>query len=203
MSLVVGNFGNDIIFLRDRADTFVDLKKRPLWIWNADAVLRRQMELMGMHMVPAAIEQLSPLYDDSKIDGMFVIPTAALAFQWTTRAKYFIELRSSMLAGCVAMAQRSFDQLTFEQQQALKTATAKFAVRFEELGKREDALLLGGTLERQGVHKLPASEGLRSAFIEAAGAARGQLEDAVIPSSLVKESLDVLSTYRAAHRKPH
>jgi TRAP-type transport system periplasmic protein len=202
VSLVIGNFGNDIIFLRERADSFAELKKRPLWIWNADAVLRRQMDLMGMHMVPAAIDELSPLYDAGKIDGMFVIPTAALAFQWTTRAKFFIDLRSSMLAGCMTLSQKSFDQLTFEQQQALRTATAKFALRFEELGKREDALLLGGTLERQGVHKLPASEGLRSAFIEAASAARGHLEDAVIPSSLVKESLDLLSTYRAAHRKP-
>jgi len=201
ISLVIGNFGNDIIFLRDRADTFAEVKKRPLWIWNADAVLRRQMDLMGMHMVPAAIDQLSALYDGGKIDGMFVIPTAALAFQWTTRAKYFIDLRSSMLAGCMTLSQKSFDQLTFEQQQALKSATAKFALRFEDLGKREDALLLGGTLERQGVHKLPASEGLRSAFIEAASAARSHIEDAVIPSSLVKESLDVLSTYRAAHRK--
>jgi TRAP-type C4-dicarboxylate transport system substrate-binding protein len=141
------------------------------------------------------------MYDGAKIDGMFVIPSAALAFQWTTRAKYFIDLRSSMLAGCMTVAQKSFDQLTFEQQQALRTATAKFAIRFEEIGKREDALLLGGTLERQGVHKLPASEGLRSAFIEAASAARGHLEDAIIPSSLVKESLDLLSTYRAAHRR--
>jgi hypothetical protein len=84
----------------------------------------------------------------------------------------------------------------------LIASAAKFAVRFEDLGKREDALLLGGMLEKQGVKKLPASEGLRAAFIEAAGAARGQLDDKVIPTSLVKQSLDVLATYRAAHRKP-
>ena len=203
VSLVIGNFGNDIIFLRDRADNFAELRKRPMWIWNAETVLRRQMKLMGLEMVPAAIDQLTPLYDSNKIDGMFVIPTAALAFQWTTRAKYFIDLRSSMLAGCLTMSQKSFDQLSFDQQQALKSAAAKFVVRFEDLGKREDALLLGGTLERQGVHKLPASEGLRTAFIEAASAARAHLEDKIIPSSLVKESLDVVSTYRAAHRKGH
>jgi TRAP-type transport system periplasmic protein len=201
VSLVIGNFGNDIIFLRDRVDSFADLRKRPMWIWSAETVLRRQMDLMGLHMVPAPIDQLSPLYDGGKIDGMFVIPTAALAFQWTTRARYFIDLRSSMLAGCITVSQKSYDQLSFEQQQVLKAATAKFALRFEDLGKREDAILLGGTLERQGVHKLQTSEALRSAFIEAAAAARGQLEDKVIPSSLVKESLDLLATYRAAHRK--
>ena len=201
VNLVVGDFGNDIMFLRDRVDSFAELKKRPLWIWNADGVLRRQMEIMGMHMVPAPIEQLTPMYDGGQIDGMFVIPTAALAFQWTTRARYFIELRSSMLAGCMALSQKSYDQLSFEQQQVLLSAAAKFGVRFEDLGKREDALLLGGMLEKQGVHKLVTSEALRAAFLEAAGVARGQLEDKVIPSSLVKEALDLLGTYRAARRR--
>jgi TRAP-type C4-dicarboxylate transport system substrate-binding protein len=202
IALVIGNFGNDIIFLRDRVDSFADLRKRPMWIWNAETVLKRQMELMGMHMVPAAVDQLSPLYDDGKIDGMFVIPTAALAFQWTTRAKYFIDVRGSMLAGCMTVSQKAYDQLSFQDQQALVAAAAKFALRFEDLGKREDALLLGGMLERQGVHKLATSEGLRAAFIEAASVARGKLDDSVIPSKLIKESLDVLAAYRAARRHP-
>ncbi|MCU1281065.1 MAG: TRAP-type C4-dicarboxylate transporter, periplasmic component [bacterium] len=202
VSLVIGNFGNDIMFLRDRVANFEELRRRPMWIWNADLVLRRQMALMGLNMVPAPIDQLTSMYDGARIDGMFVIPTAALAFQWTTRAKYFIELRSSMLAGCMAVSQKAYDSLTFEQQQSLVGSSAKFAVRFEELGKREDAMLLGGALERQGVRKLPTSEGLRAAFIEAASTARGKLDDKTIPSSLVKESLDLLATYRATHRKP-
>ena len=201
--LVLGDFGNDIVFLRDRIDSFAELKKHPLWVWNADNVVRRQMQLMGMNTVPGAIEQLTAMYDANQIDAFFVIPTAALAFQWTTRARYFIDLRSSMLAGCMTVTQKSYDQLSFDQQQALTTAAAKFRVRFEDLGKREDALLLGGMLEKQGVHKLPASEGLRNAFIEAASAARAQLDDKIVPSGLVKEAIDLLSTYRAAHRHGH
>ncbi len=200
VALVVGDFGNDIVFLRDRVDSFAELQKRQIWMWSADTVLRRQFELMGMRTVAAAIEQLSPLYDTKQIDGFFVIPTAALAFQWTTRAKYFIDLRSSMLPGCMTVAQKSYDQLSFEQQQVLRSAAAKFALRFEDLGRREDALLLGGMLEKQGVKRLPASEALRSGFIEAAAAARNKLDDKTIPTSLVKEALEVVSTFRAAHR---
>jgi TRAP-type C4-dicarboxylate transport system substrate-binding protein len=158
---------------------------------------------MGLHMVPAPIDQLSPMYDSGKIDGMFVIPTAALAFQWTTRAKYFIEVRGSMLAGCMAVSQKAYDQLELTDQQTLVSAAAKFAARFEELGKREDALLLGGMLEKQGVHRLASSEALRTAFIDAAAVARTKLDDSVISTRLLKESLDLLGTYRAAKRKPH
>ncbi|HEY2747605.1 MAG TPA: TRAP transporter substrate-binding protein DctP [Polyangia bacterium] len=202
VALALGNFGNDIIFLRDRVDSFAELRKRPLWIWDAETVLKRQMQLMGLRMMPAPIDQLTPMYDAAKIDGMFVLPTAALAFQWTTRAKYFIEVRGSMLAGCMVIAQRAFDQLDLSDQQSLLAAGSRFGARFEELGKREDALLLGGMLEKQGVHRLSGSEGLRSAFLEAASAARAQLDDSVIPSQLLKESLDLLATYRAARRKP-
>jgi TRAP-type C4-dicarboxylate transport system substrate-binding protein len=110
VSLVVGNFGNDVIFLRRRVDNFAELKKTPMWIWDADVLLRKQMTTMGLTMVPASVDQLAGMYDAGQIDGMFVIPTAALAFQWATRAHYFIELRGSALAGCVTVSLR-FTQL--------------------------------------------------------------------------------------------
>src|SRR4051794_16258891 len=81
--MVIGDFGNDILLLRHKVDSFPDLQKTKMWIWNADALLRKQMAIMGMSMVPGTIEQLSGMYDEGQIDGMFVTPTAALAFQWT------------------------------------------------------------------------------------------------------------------------
>jgi TRAP-type C4-dicarboxylate transport system substrate-binding protein len=200
VSLVIGNFGNDIIFLRDRVDTFGDLRKRPIWIWNAETVLHKQMQLMGLTMVPGAIDELSNLYDEQKIDGMFVIPTAALAFQWTTRARYWVDLRGSMLAGCLTLSQKTYDALDVSEQQAFAAATAKFAGRFEDLGRREDGLLFGGMLEKQGVKRLAASEALRAAFLDAAATARGQLDEQTIPKSLIKEAIDTIAAYRAAHR---
>ena len=101
----------------------------------------------------------------------------------------------------MAISQKAYDSLSFDEQQALVAAAAKFVVRFEDLGKREDALLLGGMLEKQGVHRLAASDGLRAAFIEAAAAARGKLDDSIIPAKLVTEALDILGTYRAAKKK--
>ncbi len=200
VELVIGNFGNDIILLRDRVESFVELRKRPMWIWNAETVLRRQMALMGLTLVPGGLTELSGLYDGGKIDGMFVIPTAALAFQWTTRARWFVDLRGSMLAGCMTLSQRAYDALDLAQQQALKAAAAKFGVRFEDLGRRDDALLLGGMLEKQGVRRLP-SDALRRSFLDAAEAARNDLDDKTISRALVKEASDVLTELRASRRR--
>ena len=195
--LVIGNFGNDIIFVRHRVDTFAQLRKTRMWMWDADTLLIKQLSAMGMNVVPGKIEALLPMYDAGRIDGMFVIPTAALAFQWTTRARYFVDLQTSMLPGCMVVSQKAFDQLTFEQQQVLTDATARFTIRFEALNRREDALLLGGVLEQQGVHRLVATPALRSAFLQAAARARDQLDEKTLPREWLKEALAILSQYRA------
>jgi TRAP-type C4-dicarboxylate transport system substrate-binding protein len=187
------------MFLRDRVESFADLQKRAIWTWNDDRVLHRQMELMGLHTVPAAIDQLSNMYDAGQIDGMFVIPTAALAFQWTTRARYFIDLRSSMLPGCLVLSQKAYDQLGFEQQQALTAAAARFAIRFEELGRREEGLLLGSMLEKIGVKKLVASASLRSAFLNAATRALATVDEKTLPRELLNQAVAILRQYRAQH----
>ena len=201
-ALVVGNFGNDIIFLRDRVESFAELRKRPMWMWSAETVLKRQMELMGMHMVPAPIEQLTPMYDGAKIDGMFVIPTAALAFQWTTRAKYFIDLRSSMLAGCIAVSQKSYDQLDFDAAAGADGArrpSSRCASRTWASARTRSCSAACWRSKACASFRHP--RGYAAAFIEAAAAARGQLDDKIIPTQLVRESLDLLATYRAAHRR--
>lgn len=197
--LVVGNFGNDIIFMRRRVDLFSELQKTPMWIWSADSLLLKQMELMGMHAVPSTIEDLSPLYDHGQIDGMFVLPTAALAYQWATRAHYFIDLRSSAMAGCLTISQKAYDSLSFEQQRALQTTSGRFGIRFEELGRREDALLMGSTFEKQGVKRLEASAALREAFLVAAASARERLDPALLPRDLLRRAMAILSDYRALH----
>jgi TRAP-type C4-dicarboxylate transport system substrate-binding protein len=197
VSLVVGNFGNDVIFLRRRVDNFRELQKTPMWIWDADVLLRKQMTAMGLTMVPAAVDQLAGMYDAGQIDAMFVIPTAALAFQWATRAHYFIELRGSALAGCVTLSLRAFDSLSFAQQQVLRDAANRFGIRFEELGRREDSLLLGTTLERQGVKRLTASDQLRALFLEAARTARDNLDPRILPAEVLSQAQALLAEFRA------
>ena len=198
--LVVVNLGNDIMFLRHEINTFAQLQKTPMWIWDEDKLLRSQMATMGLTMIPGTLEGLLPMFDAGRIDGMFVIPTAALAFQWTTRARYFIALQGSTLPACLVVTQKAFDQLTLEQQRAVRAASASFAVRFEELGKREDALLLHGLLEKQGVRRLVASEALRSAFLGAAAIGRNHLDDKTLPIETLKQAMSMLAEYREQQR---
>ena len=48
---------------------------------------------------------------DAVWDGFVGVPSAALAFQWWTVARYITDLRTSFLTGCVLVANRAFDRV--------------------------------------------------------------------------------------------
>ncbi len=49
----------------------------------------------------------------------------------------------SFVVGCAMLSQHSFDALSFEPQRAIRTASAKLAWRYDELGREQDDALLG------------------------------------------------------------
>jgi hypothetical protein len=54
-------------------------------------------------------------------------------------------------------------------------------------------------LERQGMHRLPASESLRTAFLAASSDARDRLDEQTLPHELLGKATTILGEYRAAH----
>jgi TRAP-type C4-dicarboxylate transport system substrate-binding protein len=197
--LALGGFGNETVLLREPVSSLAELRKVPIWVWSADELVQEQMRAMGLHIVPADVTQLSAIYDAGKVDAMFVIPAAALAFQWTTRARYFVDLKASYLPGCLVVATRAFDLMTHEQRQVLRAAGAKFAARFEDAGLRDDALLFNGLFEKQGLKRLKASESLRDEFFNVALEAREHIEPRLLPRALLVRALTVLNDYRTEH----
>jgi TRAP-type C4-dicarboxylate transport system substrate-binding protein len=124
-------------------------------------------------------------------------PAAALAFQWSTQAHYFSGLRLGVLAGCLLIANRAFDALPVESQQAIRTAAAKLRNRLEEVAGEQDSELLGTLFARQGLQLVPASSSFRSDYVQASAAARDRLE--LVPRALVERVVHLLGEYRAQH----
>jgi TRAP-type C4-dicarboxylate transport system substrate-binding protein len=199
VELSLAGFGNDVLFLRREVRTLADIRKLVIWVWRVDEIVRAQMTAMGMSLLPGHVDELAALYDSGRIDGMFVIPAAALAFQWTTHARYFLDLRTSYLPGCMAIAQHSFDQLGLAEQQALRDAAAKFARRFEEAGARDEALLVSRLLERQGLKRLAASDSLRAELFSSARESRAGIPAGLVPPALLNRALMILADIRADH----
>jgi len=70
------------------------------------------------------------------------------------------------------VSQHAFDQLGIEQQQSVQAASAKFMVRFGDLGQAQDEALLTTLFERQGLQRVPLSADFLAEFRQSARRAR-------------------------------
>ena len=199
--LAVGGFGTDVVMSRAPIRTMAELRKTRLWIWDIDEVLRLHLPALGMNVVPLPVEEGGHAIGDGRVDGVHALAAAALAFQWSTQLKYFSDLRSSYLSGCMAVSNRAIDRLPHAEQEAIRAAGAKFRVRFEELGGQQVVQLLR-VFRQQGMTQVEVSASFRAEFLEAARAAREKLGDQLVPRKLLAQVQVMLADYRAEHRAP-
>jgi TRAP-type C4-dicarboxylate transport system substrate-binding protein len=198
--LVVTGLGPEVLFSRTPVRTMEDFKRIKLWRWSADEIGIAVSEEMGLKIVGTDVDQASRAYDQHQVDGFLGIPTAALAFQWSTQAKYITDLRVGYLQGCVAITNRALDKLAPEHHRKLRALFAKYDALFQEVGRMQDDALLGGLFQKQGLKPIPPSEALRSEFFEAARGARERTVAKWIPRPLLDRVLNLLADYRAEHR---
>src|SRR5262249_10161997 len=160
-----------VIFSRTPIASLAELRQSRLWIWDLDDVLPRYLDALGVRTIPVALEGAARAYDEGRVDGFIAVPVAALAFQWTTQARYLTPLHVGLLTGCLIVTNRAFDALPLESQKALRVASARTMARLEEISRQqEDALLGGGLLTRHGLRYLELSDRFRTEFLQAAQA---------------------------------
>jgi TRAP-type C4-dicarboxylate transport system substrate-binding protein len=190
VDLGLATFGVEILFSRKPIRSMADLRASKVWIWDLDEALKRQVPAMGMNAVPVPLEEAGKAFEQGRVDGFIGLPTAALAFQWAALARYYTELPVAMMPGCLVVARHTFEQLTIDQQQALRAAAAKFFVRFADLGEHQDQALLSGLFEHQGLQRVALSQSFRSEFNEAAHHAHAE---AGVPLPLLQQVLGWLT----------
>lgn len=194
--------GPDVLFSRKPISDYAQLRATNTWIWDLDDVYKSALVTMGFSVVPSSLQGAYRTFEDGKIDAFLAVPTAALAYQWSAETRYYSDLRTSFLRGCLIVTSRAFDQLPIEGQHAVKQATARVIVRLEEVGREEDDALLGGLFAKQGLKPVPVSESFRSEFYAAARAMREQLGERLVPAPLLQRVLGLLADYRAERRVP-
>ena len=190
-------FGHRVLFSRTPVHSMAELRAGRYWVWDQDEVLRAQLPAMGVHVVALPLEEAARAYEENRIDGFIVIPTAALAFQYSTLARYFTDLQSAYLPGCLAMAEASIDRLQYKQQLQLMDAAAKLRLRVEDIGIRMDEQLLGGNslFQKQGLRFMPMSASFREEWLKEGRAAYRRLAAQLVPSTDARQLLESLEQH--------
>jgi TRAP-type C4-dicarboxylate transport system substrate-binding protein len=197
--LVTSGLGPSVIFSRAPIRSMTDLRGTSLWAWDLMDFEVNAERAMGLNLANKGVLDAGRLYETKSVDGFIAAPAAALAFQWSTQARFLTDLRVHYLTACVVIANRLFDRLPPAQQEAVREAFARGDARFEDLGRRMDDQLLGGLFARHGLVPVPVSETFRSQFFEAARQARERLGERLAPAPLVARVLRMLADYRAEH----
>jgi TRAP-type C4-dicarboxylate transport system substrate-binding protein len=195
--LFTAGLGPTIVFSRTPVRSMADLRAMKLWRWDLDQWGVVASRAMGMPVQAGSLDDAARLYDDGRVDGFTTMPSAALAFQWSTQARYITPLPVGYVQGCLLVANRAWDRLSGKQREVVMAAGAKCAHRFEEVGRAQDAQLMGGLFEKQGLKTVPLSPALRAQYFEAARAAREKLGEKLLPRALLDQVMRLLADYRA------
>ncbi len=197
--LATTGLGPSIFLLRTPVRSFSEMKKLRIWRWSADENGVAAARAMGLTIVPLPVHDAAGAYDRGQLDGFIGIPAAALAFQWSTQARFLVDLRPDYLWGCVLVAERSFARLPLEYQAIVREAAARVRERFEDVGRRVDEQLLGGLFQKQGVKLVPVNDQFRAEFFAAARQARERAADRFVSKELLARIQAMLADYRAEH----
>jgi TRAP-type C4-dicarboxylate transport system substrate-binding protein len=175
-----------------------DLRKLRFWVWDRDDVLRYELEKFGANMLALPVADALRAYDEHKIDGFIAPASVALAFQWSAAARYVTDLRLDYITACVMVSDRSFDPLPASEREVIRTAANKLAVRFSDIGLRQDAMLLDGLFKRQGVTTVPVDPSFSTEFFELARATREKLDAKLVSPVLLARVLAILADLRGS-----
>jgi TRAP-type C4-dicarboxylate transport system substrate-binding protein len=188
--------GPSILFLRKPVKSFAELQQVKLWSLADDVTKVQVLGALGLHIVPVSFEQSRAAFDGGEVDGFAAPPTGALAFQWSTQAHYLLNVVTDWLLGCVVVSARAFDKLPIEHQRVVRAATAKFLVRFDDVGAEADRKLLGGLFERNGMTRIEPDARFQADFAIASQAAWAKLGGMASPA-LLEQVRAILDAHRA------
>jgi TRAP-type C4-dicarboxylate transport system substrate-binding protein len=196
--------GPAIIFSRYPTQTIAELNKQRFWAWDADRMMQRLFPMFGLNTVQLPIYEAARAYDEGRHDGFTGPPSAALAFQWSSRARYYIDLEIAYITGCVVVSTTAWDSLPEELRTIVRSAMAKAAARLTEVDRELDRQLLEKLFAKQGLKRLPVTPALRADFERLAKSARAELiKGNDIPAATVdkvQSMLDVARIQRSTHK---
>jgi TRAP-type C4-dicarboxylate transport system substrate-binding protein len=193
-------FAFDFVFSRQPVRTMADLKLGRFWLWNLDPASIAVADALGIAHVTSSVDEAAKIYDSEHLDGMIAEPTAALAYQWSTLAKYFTPVGMAFLPGCMVMSNAAFDALPLAQREVIKTSVAKFLVRFSDVSETTNRALEDRLFEKQGLTKIPLSAQMRADFLRAAHEAQDRLSEQIVSKSLLARVRGWLVEQRAQSR---
>jgi TRAP-type C4-dicarboxylate transport system substrate-binding protein len=195
------SLGQELWLLPRKVTTFAELRAVKLWRWNMDPIGIAMDRLVGLASVTDSIENASTAVEQGRAEGFISVPQAILAFQWLSRARYFMEPRLSHLYACLVLTTKAFERMPIEHQQVVASAAAKLAQRIEDVSAKQDEQLTRELFPSRGLERMVVPDALRAELKAASRATWTRVDEKLVPKGLIEKARVLVEEFRARKTK--
>lgn len=127
-----------------------DLSQRKVWLPQGDIISETVFKATQVSPVPLSLADVYTGLQTGLIDTFGTTPTAAIAFQWHTKAKYLTDIPLLYLTGLLVMDKKAFAKISPEDQ-AIVREVMHDAFKKLDIRNRKDDQSARAALKNQGV----------------------------------------------------
>jgi len=163
-----------------------DLKKARPWVWKDDPIFAEFLKVVGANGVRLGVPEVYAALQTKMVD---VVPNSAIgavALQWYTKLKYMSKDSFGIVMGASVIKKEKFDQLSSEDQAALKSTAVRAAAALDRVVRRDDAEAYRVLIKR-GIEELDTGP-YRAEWEEAGLQTRERLVGRIFSRSLLEEA---------------
>ena len=163
-----------------------DLRSARPWAWKDDLIFSEFLKVVGANAVRLGVPEVYAALQTKMVD---VVPNSALgaiALQWYTKLNYMSKESFGIIMGATIIKKEKFDQLSPEDQKALKDTAARAARALDKVVRQDDEEAYQ-VLLRRGIEALDV-EPYRAEWDAAGAETRKRLTGRIFSKSLLAEA---------------
>jgi len=175
-----------------------DMRRRKVWIPEADPISFMAMEALGLSPVVLPLTDVLTGLQTGLLDVVAAPPVVALVLQWHTRVKYVTDLPVAYSMGIFAIDTRAFGRLPAGHQGVVREVMGAVMQRLDDKA-RLDNLEARQVMEQSGLSFVPVNyDDVESWRRTIAGIYPRMRQRGNIDAQLFDEILGLLEEYRAS-----
>lgn len=169
-----------------------DLGQRKVWAWSGDPIARETFGAMGVSPIPLAVTDVTTALSTGMVDTVYAPPLGALAMQWHTRTRAFMELPLAHSTGAILMASGTYQKIPGDLRvllgETLAAAMGNLTVLLRKQSVDAVEIMRKGGL----VIVPPPTGGDLEAFYRVHGEVATRLLNTLYPETLLKRVYEIL-----------
>lgn len=189
-----GDVGFNYVFSNSPIAKPDDIKKTKMWVWDADPISKKVMDVAGVNGVLMGVPDVLPSLQTGVIDAFGNSPYGAVALQWHSKATHVTNLKLAMVIGGLVVSKKSWDEIPAEHQKAIMKISKKNGKSLLTQIRKDNQSAIK-TIQKANIELVQPKE--MSGWIALAKKVETDLTGSLFPATLVAEMKKHLKAYRS------